>query len=100
VFQRRRTPADEPAVPVLQQAWFIDRAYAAVADGAGRRLFDAVAWFDRTVIDGAVNGVGWLARGAGGGLRTAQNGLVRSYALVMAISGFALVGWVLARMTF
>jgi NADH-quinone oxidoreductase subunit L len=100
LFQRRRTSADDLQPEVLREAWFIDWSYARFTDGPGRWLFDAAAWFDRTVIDGAVNGAGWLVRGAGGSLRTAQNGLVRSYALIMAISGFLLVAWVLVRMTF
>ncbi len=33
--------------------------------GPGRRWFEFLAWFDRTVIDGAVNGIGGAARGSG-----------------------------------
>ena len=47
-----------------------------------RRFADWLATvFDAKVIDGAVNGVGRLVRGAGGGLRQVQTGLVRNYAL-------------------
>jgi NADH-quinone oxidoreductase subunit L len=99
VFERRRTPVDELEPEVLREAWFIDRAYAAVAAGPGRVLFDAAAWFDRTVIDGAVRGAGWIAQNAGNGLRVTQNGFVRSYALAVAVGAFVMVGYVLARMS-
>ena len=47
---------------------------------------------DHGVIDGAVNGVGRAFRGAGGGLRKVQTGLVRNYALaiVLGVVGAAL----------
>ncbi len=101
VLYGRRAADRQPAdVPVLEGAWYIDRAYAWVAAGPGRALFAAMAAFDRRVVDGAVNGAGALARGAGQGLRTAQNGLVRSYALIMTIGAFVLVGYVLTRMAY
>jgi NADH-quinone oxidoreductase subunit L len=39
--------------------------------------------FDRYVVDGAVNGVGWLAATGSRALRRAQTGMVQSYALTM-----------------
>jgi len=39
--------------------------------------------FDKYVIDGAVNGVGYGARGSSGLLRRMQSGLVQNYALIM-----------------
>ncbi len=53
--------------------------------GPGRRLFEGLAWFDRTVIDGAVNGIGGVAHFSGNTLRRFQNGYVRTYALGMTI---------------
>jgi NADH-quinone oxidoreductase subunit L len=52
---------------------------------------------DKQGIDGAVNGVGWLARQGGGRLRTVQTGYVRSYALGIAGGAVLLVGWFLLR---
>jgi NADH-quinone oxidoreductase subunit L len=101
VYSKRAEHAAEVREPeVLEKAWFIDRAYAWLVAGPGRALFDGAAWFDRNVIDGAVNGVAWLARESGGQLRTVQNGLVRSYALVLALGAFVLVGYVLVRMSY
>jgi NADH-quinone oxidoreductase subunit L len=42
------------------------------------------------VIDGAVNGAGWLARTIGGGLRKVQTGRVENYGLGIA-AGLAIV---------
>ena len=36
--------------------------------------------FDRTVVDGAVNGLGTVAKGTGGVLRYLQNGNIQRYA--------------------
>jgi NADH-quinone oxidoreductase subunit L len=57
--------------------------------GPGRKAFDAVAWFDKAVVDGAVNGVATVVRGGGGVLRRSQTGFVRAYAGI--ITGFAIV---------
>ena len=77
----RRRYEDQPASPlVLLQGWYYDSTIAAFMGGPGRKAFDAVAWFDRTIIDGAVNGVATLVRGGGGGLRRTQTGFVRAYA--------------------
>ncbi|MCP5024712.1 MAG: NADH-quinone oxidoreductase subunit L [Actinomycetia bacterium] len=71
--------------PILARAWRLDETYAAFMGGPGRKLFDLAAWFDRTIIDGAVNGAATAVRAGGGALRTVQSGLVRSYALVITL---------------
>ena len=38
--------------------WYYDIAITRLMGGPGRIAVDAMAWFDRTVIDGAVNGIG------------------------------------------
>ena len=51
------------------------------------------------VIDGAVNGVARLARGAGSGLRRIQTGFVRQYALGIVLGAVALLAYMLTRMS-
>jgi NADH-quinone oxidoreductase subunit L len=80
------------------RGWYIDEAYAAFMGGPGRRLFDLAAWFDRTIVDGAVNGAATVVRYSGGGLRVLQTGLVRSYAWWLAAGSVVLMGWFLLRM--
>ncbi|MBI3648802.1 MAG: hypothetical protein HY240_08650, partial [Actinobacteria bacterium] len=72
----------------------------AVLDGAvhlfaftARGLGAVVNLFDRTVIDGAVNGAGEGADLAGRELRYGQNGNVQRYAAFLL--GFAIIGVVL-----
>ena len=89
LYYRRRW-ADRPVEPVLLlKGWYYDSSIAAFMGGPGRRGFDAVAWFDRHVIDGAVNGVAALVRGTGSGVRRTQSGFVRAYAGI--VTGGAVV---------
>jgi NADH-quinone oxidoreductase subunit L len=82
--------------------WAIDRN---VVDGAvnGTGWITVVsAWFsglaDRTVVDGAVNLVGWVAQESSHLFRRLQTGLVQNYALLMLFGVFAFVSiYLLAR---
>ena len=56
----------------------------AVKIRGGVVLGNALWWFDARVIDGAVNGAGWLAQRYGALLRRTQTGHVQNYALGMA----------------
>jgi NADH-quinone oxidoreductase subunit L len=50
---------------------------------------------DVLMIDGAVNGVGYLVRGAAGGLRHMQSGYVRTYAGWILFGGVLIMVWFL-----
>jgi NADH-quinone oxidoreductase subunit L len=54
---------------------------------------------DRDVIDGAVNGVGVVFRGLGGGLRRVQTGLVRNYALAIVFGAVLFLAFLSTRAT-
>ena len=56
--------------------------------------------FDLGIIDGAVNGIAELVRGAALGLRQAQTGLVRQYALGIVLGVVLLLLYALARAGF
>ena len=60
-------------------------------------MFDGVAWTDRKIVDGAVNGVGRLVQGAGGFLRRTQTGAVRTYAAAVGLGVVALLVWFFLR---
>ena len=100
VYLRGRVPASRVELPVLARGWGIDRAISDFMGGPGRRLFDAVTWFDATVVDGAVNGVGRVVRESSGQLRRAQSGYVRSYAAMVAVGAVLLVAYFLVRASF
>jgi NADH-quinone oxidoreductase subunit L len=100
VYVQRKVSPSRIETPALAHAWYYDSSIAAFAGGPGRRLFDAMAWFDRTIIDGAVNGVAGLVRGSGGEVRRLQTGFVRNYALGLAVGAILLVGALLSRGVF
>ncbi len=94
----KRSRAEQPAEPaILRNGWYYDSTIAAFMGGPGRKAFDAVAWFDRTVIDGAVNGVATVVRGTGTGARRIQTGFVRTYAGVLTVGAIVLVAVMILR---
>jgi NADH-quinone oxidoreductase subunit L len=70
--------------------YYVDDLYGLIWARGGVLVANALWWFDAKVIDGAVNGAGWVAQRFGGLLRRAQTGRVQNYALGMA-AGLVLV---------
>jgi NADH-quinone oxidoreductase subunit L len=95
VYSRRKLPAVEPRV--LEQAWFYDAAAAKIVGGPGYKSFEAVAWSDAHLVDGAVNGTATLVRRGATTLRRSQGGFVRAYAAIVALGGVALLAWFVFR---
>ncbi|MDF2731743.1 MAG: nuoL [Desertimonas sp.] len=91
VYQRRRVRAIEPAI--LENAWYYDQTVTELMGGPGREAFEAAAWFDANVVDGAVVGSGRAVRSAAGGLRRLQNGYVRASAGVISVGVVLLLAW-------
>jgi NADH-quinone oxidoreductase subunit L len=98
VYLRHRVRAIEPEV--LAHAWYYDEEVTAFMGGPGRKSFDAIAWFDVHIIDGAVNGVAAVVRNVGGRLRPVQSGFVRSYALGVTIGVVVVLGYFITRVSF
>jgi NADH-quinone oxidoreductase subunit L len=91
VYEKGRIKANEPTV--LANAWYYDRTVSAFMGGPGRESFEATAWFDTHVVDGAVNGTGQAVRAAAGELRKGQTGYVRGYAAIIGFGVVFLLGW-------
>ena len=72
--------------------WWFDELNHLLFIRIGGRVAASLWWFDRTIVDGAVNGVGTLTRTAGGGLRQIQTGHVQNYALGIAIGLIVMAG--------
>jgi NADH-quinone oxidoreductase subunit L len=84
----------EPIEPeILAEGWRYDWAISAFMGGPGRKMFDAIAWFDKTIVDGAVNGSAKVVSGAAGQLRRGQTGNVRNYAGVLGVGVVLLLAW-------
>jgi NADH-quinone oxidoreductase subunit L len=100
----------------LMNKWYFDELYSAILVQPALAVAHAARWFDATVIDGAVNGLGRIfvglsrynglfdARiidglvnviasaciGIGGRLRAVQTGSLRSYVLFLALAAVAI----------
>ena len=97
VYVRHRIDPARIEKPFLARAWRIDELVTNFMGGAGRRAFERTTQFDEQVVDGAVNATGTLVRRAGTRLRVIQTGLVRSYALGIAVGAVALLVWFITR---
>ncbi|MEO8363115.1 MAG: NADH-quinone oxidoreductase subunit L [Ilumatobacteraceae bacterium] len=91
VYVKRVVRPLEPRV--LEQAWYYDTTVSQVIAGPGVRAFNAIAWVDLHIIDGAVDGVAALVRRSAGVTRRAQSGFVRTYAAVIGLGAVLLVAW-------
>ncbi len=103
IFRRRGRPATverltnaNGATRFLYRAslnkWWFDELNDLLFIRIGGRVAAAMWWFDRVIVDGAVNGIGLLTRDAGGGLRRIQTGRVQNYALGIAIGLIVMAG--------
>ncbi len=72
--------------------WWFDDLNHLLFIVIGGRVAGAMWWFDRTIVDGTVNGVGRLTVDAGRGLRRVQTGRVQNYALGIAIGLIVMAG--------
>jgi NADH-quinone oxidoreductase subunit L len=69
---------------LLANKFYIDELYGLLVRGILYAITGGVAWFDRHVVDGAVNLVGGTSKRAGALLRRTVPGKVQLYALVVA----------------
>ncbi len=100
VYRWKRISASIVEPKLLQDAWGFDQRVSEFMGGPGRKLFTSFAWFDKTVIDGAVNGTGRLTQLLGTKMRVLQTGLIRTYALGMVLGGIIVVIYFITRMNF
>jgi len=89
--------ASASKAPVLAQLyrgsaakWWFDDLNDLLFVRIGGRVAGAAWWFDRTVVDGTVNGIGVITTGVGLGLRKVQTGRVQNYALGIALGLIAM----------
>jgi NADH-quinone oxidoreductase subunit L len=97
IWSRPREAQRAVEPPVLGDAWYYDRFVTRFMGGPGRTLFEALARFDRTVIDGAVNVVGIGTVQLAAVLRQGQTGFVRRYAFGVGLGSVVLLGFVVAK---
>ncbi|HEX9855819.1 MAG TPA: NADH-quinone oxidoreductase subunit L [Acidimicrobiia bacterium] len=82
----------------LEHGYYVDDAFGRGIVIPARRGAELTAFVgDAKIVDGAVDGVGWLVQRAAQLLRPIQSGLVRSYGLGIAAGVVGFVLWVLVR---
>ena len=77
---------------LLFHKWYVDEIYDAIFVQPALRFARFLWGFDAYVIDGVVNGLGYVTRGLGAGLRGVQTGVVGNYALGIVAGLVAIVG--------
>ena len=114
----------KPLHGLLYNKWYVDEVYDfLLVDGLGKGGGQVLGAFDRTIVDGGVNGAGWLTRASArvsmwwdtwivdGAVRFSsffvkmmsypvcivQTGRVQAYAFAMVIGAIALFGYYIAR---
>ena len=100
VYLKRRVASERFEWAVAAKAWHIDTAVTSFVGGPGRKIFNAVNTFDAAVVDGLVNFTGQAVRSCSGWLRGFQTGLVRFYALLMAVGVVFMLVWFVSRASF
>ncbi|MEO6627309.1 MAG: NADH-quinone oxidoreductase subunit L [Aquihabitans sp.] len=99
-LRKRQELAAKVEQPVLARAWYYDTAITAFMGGPGRKIYEGIASFDRSVVDGAVNGVASLVGAGSAKARLAQTGYVRNYALGIALGAVLITGLLLSKAVF
>jgi NADH-quinone oxidoreductase subunit L len=90
-------PVRGPLAELAERKFFVDELYEVVFVRAGGRVADAIVWFDKTVIDGLVNGAGTVSLAVGDVARRVQTGFVRSYLAAFLVGGVVLIAVLLTR---
>jgi NADH-quinone oxidoreductase subunit L len=88
-----------PIYTLLLNKYYVDELYNAVIVQPIKQLSTLLLWrgVDAGLIDGSVNGVGALVRGASTRLRRLQTGSIRAYAASLFLGVVLILGWYLLR---
>ncbi len=93
--ERVRAVSEAPVMRLLYRGsaakWWFDDINDFLFVRLGGRLAAGIFWFDRVVVDGTVNGIGFATAAAGMRLRRVQTGRVQNYALGIALGLLAMM---------
>lgn len=76
---------------VLKNKYYIDEIYLFFIRKIYYSLTEAIKWFDRHIVDGAVNLIAFICRWTGGKLKFTITGRVQNYAMYIVIGVIILV---------
>jgi NADH-quinone oxidoreductase subunit L len=91
IYSKHKAKPVEPEI--LVEGWYYDAAVSGFMGGPGRAGFNAIAWFDANIVDGAVNGIAHVVRGTAQRIRPVQSGNVRNYAAAIGVGVVLLLAW-------
>ncbi len=88
---KKLADSTKPIYTLIWNKYYVDELYDAVIIGPLIWLSRNVLWkvIDVGLIDGTVNGLAFLSRGIGGGVRRVQSGNTRSYATWVVVGAIA-----------
>ncbi|HET7676317.1 MAG TPA: NADH-quinone oxidoreductase subunit L [Candidatus Limnocylindrales bacterium] len=81
-----------PLYTASYHKWWFDELNDLLFVRIGGVVAHAMWWFDVHVIDGAVNGIGWLTQQSGRQVRQVQTGRVQNYAFFIALGLLVMAG--------
>ena len=81
----------------LARAGAVDRLYEVVYRRGALVLADGLAWFDRYVVDGVINMLGWSTLEAGARARVVQTGYAPDYVLAALVGVVGVAAWAVTR---
>jgi NADH-quinone oxidoreductase subunit L len=91
IYRRRVIAAEKiarafgPLYTLVYNKYYVDEFYRWLLDKIYYQISKAIAFFDRYVVDGLMNGFAWAAQVAGGVLRRLQTGRAQAYAMGMLL---------------
>lgn len=91
ISAERVAAAFGPVYTLVARKYLVDELYQWIVDNVVLGLSNAGAWFDRVVVDGAVNGVAWIVMTCGTLLRRVQTGQLQGYGLVFFAGVFLIL---------
>ncbi len=92
-------PAFGPLATAAQHKWYVDELYDLLIVKPLWVVSNIFALFDKYVVDGLVDFLGWLPRAIGRSLRPSQGGELHGYAVGMA-GGIAVLVLIVLLVTF
>jgi NADH-quinone oxidoreductase subunit L len=77
----------------LENKWYADEVWSWIVNQILFRMAAGCAWFDRHIVDGTVNLVGFLTRGTGTLMQPVQTGRLQNYILAVFIGLIVILGF-------
>ena len=95
--KRETVPAPMAWIGRIANAGIVDRIYELGYRRVTLVFADALAWFDRYVVDGLINLLGYSTLEAGAAARPIQTGLATDYVTAVVVGAVCVAAWAVTR---